>query len=484
MWETLFPLLPDIFYRAMVFRFGCYSLLLVVSAIVVRLPMVCVAADAVIDQPNQYLSPSVKQPAGEEMFDDYDWRENTLTGDWGGWRTNLAEHGLVFQIGYTPVLMQNTHGGFDTGFVGSGPLGIIATLDTERFCDLEGGTLFVDWEFSSWYNGPYPPRDAFDPTGSYVGVNTNFMESNVAELNQIAQLFYEQSWADDFYTVAFGKMDANVRFASVQAAGAFQNSIAMFTSTLNGFIPTYPNEATALVAQVGDEDRLVGKVGWFDGTTAAFDPVTGETGPETGPRGPSTFFNNDGHWWLVAQVDSAWKVSDTLPGTLGVGAWLQTGRVDVDGTNTDGVEDVPGWYLQWQQLVWSPDTDTAEDGGGLAYFGQFGWSDPNKNPVHWSLMTGVSATGVFASRPADAVGIMFAYTDFTNDTGVYQSTLRSGAAGPSGGHELSLETFYLWQWTSWSYLQPGLMWINSPGGGKPAALADALLAYIVVGIQF
>jgi len=449
------------------------------------LPNFALAAEATIDRPNQYPSPTVKQPADDEQFeDDYPWWENTLTGDWRGRRSELASRGIVFDIDYVSVMMQNTHGGFDTGFVAGGPLGITTTIDTEKLCGHEGGTLFVDWEFYNWYNGRYGLNNSFDPTGSFVDVNTNFIDADQSQLNQLAQLFYEQAWLDDQAVLVFGKMDANVRFASVQATGAFQNSIAMYTSTLNGFIPTYPNESTALVAQVGSGEFLDAKFGWFDGTSAAYDPATGASGPATGPRGPSTFFHNDGHWWLVTQVDAAWHVDALLPGSLGVGAWVQTGRVATAGTDVNGASDVPGCYLQWQQMLWTPSADLADDGGGVTYFGQFGWSAPNKNPVHWSLMTGVSATGVFPNRPADAVGLMFAHSHFTSNQGVYQSTRRNGLAGPSGGNEDSLEAFYLWQWTSWSYLQPGVEWIINPGGGDPAPLDDALLPYLLVGVNF
>jgi porin len=455
------------------------------AALALASPVGALAADATIDRPNQYPSPSVARTSADGAFDDdYPWWENTLTGEWGGWRSELAEHGVVFDIGYVSLLMQNSHGGFDTGFVGAGPLGVTATVDTEKLCGHEGGTCFIDWEFNRWYNRRYSPGGIFDPTGSFVGVNTNFIDADVAELNQLAQLYYEQSWLDEGALLAFGKMDANVRFASVGAAGAFQNSIAMYTSTLNGFIPTYPNESTALVGTLGDEKVLVGRFGWFDGTTAAFDPATGVTGPDTGPRGPRTFFDNDNHWWLVTEVDASWHLDLTQPGTAGFGAWLQTGRSGTHGTSVEGVTDVPGWYVQWQQVLWAPSAEIADDSGGIAYFGQFGWSDPHKNPVHWSLMTGVSATGVFRGRPADATGIMFARSEFSDDPRVYQSEERNGSAGPSGGSEMSLETFYLWQVTSWSYLQPGIMWVMTPGGGDPAPLDDALLVYGLMGIEF
>jgi carbohydrate-selective porin OprB len=55
--------------------------------------------------------------------------------------------------------------------------------------------------------------------------------------------------------------------------------------------------------------------------------------------------------------------------------------------------------------------------------------------------------------------------------------------GPAGGSEGSIEAFYLAQLTSSIYLQPGLLWIRSPGGGNPAPLEDALTLYLLVGID-
>ncbi|MDG2381116.1 MAG: carbohydrate porin [Pirellulaceae bacterium] len=435
-------------------------------------------------QPDQYPSPTGKLPASGHQFDaDYSWGANTLTGGWWGMRSELAQRGIVFGARYVPLLMDNYTGGFDNGFFGGGPLGITATVDTERLAGVEGGTLFFDWEFFSWYNGRFSANHQFDPTGSYVGDNTNLPTGDTKGLNQIAQLYYQQAVWDEHVKIVFGKIDANVPFLAVQAAGGFQNSIAMFSSTLNPFLPTYQNEATALVVSTQLTESVVGKLGWFDGTTAAFDPNSGNSGPATGPRGPSTFFDNDGNWFLITEWDVTWQLDDRRPGSAGVGAWLQTGLTATAGTNTSGVRDVPGWYAQWQQIVWSPSAEVAADGGGIACYGQFGWSDPAKNPVHWSLMTGFSATGLFPDRPADAVGIMFGYTDFTSDAAIYQSTQKNGVPGPSGGHELSLESFYIWYWTSWSYVQPGVMWINAPGGGDPAPLKDDFMSYLLVGFE-
>ena len=181
--------------------------------------------------------------------------------------------------------MQNTHGGFDTGFVGSGPLGVTVTVDTEKLCGHEGGTFFFDWEFNHWYNGTFPPGGTFDPTGSYVGVNTNFMDSDVARAQPDGAALLRTVLADDGALVAFGKMDANVRSPRRWRPARFRTASPCTRRRSTGSFPTYPNESTALVGTFGDPEVLRRASAGSMARLPRIDPATGETGPDTGPRG-------------------------------------------------------------------------------------------------------------------------------------------------------------------------------------------------------
>ena len=438
----------------------------------------------VLEKPNRYPSPSVKQPAPAAWFrESHDWGSGNLSGDWLGVRNFLGDHGVALGIRYVPILMGNLTGGLDRGFFGGGPLGVTVTVDTESLIGWKGGTLFVDYEFFNWYNTRYSPSNGYDPTGSYVGSNTNFIQNTDKFLNQVAQLYYRQSFFDEKLSFQFGKMDSNVTFAAVGAAGAFQDSIAMYTSTLNPYFPTYPNEATAISATLAPVASFSFSAALFDGTTAAYDRNTGESASSTGSKGPDSFFDNDGHWFVIAQANAFWEIDPTRPGSLGIGGWVQTGLTTTPVQGSGGVKDVPGVLLQWDQTVWAPSAEFAAEGGGVRFFGQFGWSDPEKNAIEWSLMGGFSATGVVPGRPADALGVMGAYSRYTTNRAVYRSQFRSGAAGPAGGSEGSIEAFYLAQLTSSIYLQPGLLWIRTPGGGNPAPLNDAFTLYLLLGID-
>lgn len=60
----------------------------------------------------------------------------------------------------------------------------------------------------------------------------------------------------------------------------------------------------------------------------------------------------------------------------------------------------------------------------------------------------------------------------------------SGLAGPSGGSESAIEAFYLLQLLPWFYLQPGVEWIGTPGGGEPAPLRSAVQFYLLISLEF
>lgn len=442
------------------------------------------AAKATMDAPNQMECATRMAPVSVRKHDEWPLESMTLTSDWNGLRTDLEDNGLFLQARYTALLMENFKGGLDTGFFGGGPIGLTLTADTHKLFGHEGGTFFIDLEYFDWYNDRFPQQNGFDPTGSWVGSNGNFIDEDESTFAAIAQLYYEQSILDDVGSIRFGKIDANDTFSSIDAAGSFQYNLMHNTPTLNLYFPTYPAEATALQAALHLGEHVTGHFGWYDGTNAAFDPATGRTGPSTGTRGPATFFDNDGHWFLITEWEFDWHLAPHLPGSISVGGWLQTGRTTTAGSSATGVEDVPGGYVSWQQTIWCGDVASADAGGGIHFFGQFGLSDPDKNPAHWSLMAGLSATGVVPGRPADAIGLAGGWTAFSDDPAIYQSSLPSGAAGPAGGHETGIELFYKAQLTPWCYVQPGFEWIGSPGGGDTSPLEDDVIGYLIVGMEF
>jgi porin len=69
------------------------------------------------------------------------WDREYLTGDWGGPRQFLADHGVLFQLDLTQTLQGNAHGGKSTNdaFRYSGSVDYYLKLDTARMGLWPGG---------------------------------------------------------------------------------------------------------------------------------------------------------------------------------------------------------------------------------------------------------------------------------------------------------------------------------------------------------
>ncbi|MCH2132885.1 MAG: carbohydrate porin [Phycisphaerales bacterium] len=446
-----------------------------------------------MNRPNPLFSPTVAQinlTPGD--WSDWPWDCSGITGGWGGIRNELQDNGVFVDGFYVALLNENFSGGLETGGFSGGLWNASVTVDTHPLLGHADGLFFVNFQHWDWYSNTFDIAGGFDPTGSYTGTNGNL--PNSAALNQISQLYYSQHLFDRSLNLAFGKQDANNIFSNMPGSGAFMYNAASFTPTLNAYMPTFPSEATALTAIVNVNEDICGSFGWFDGSLGGLNETRDALGrliynpaPNPGGRGPSTFFDNQGHWFLITEWGVNWQLGELdLPGALCAGGWLQTGRSRTSGTLEDGpgVQNVPGTYVSLSQTLWAPSQQFAKQGGGIMFFGQFGWSDPTKNAVHWSLTGGLSATGVIPGRPMDALGILGSWTGFSNDPGTWQSTTPTGGVGPTGGGEGAFEAFYRVQLTPWFAVQPGIQWLPTPGGGDPAQLDDAVTGYLMVEVVF
>jgi porin len=78
------------------------------------------------------------------------WRRTQLTGDWGGVRTDLARHGLFFDLYSTSALQNVASGGLKTGsaFIENTQLSI--NIDTGRAGLWSGGLFHITLEVSRW----------------------------------------------------------------------------------------------------------------------------------------------------------------------------------------------------------------------------------------------------------------------------------------------------------------------------------------------
>lgn len=133
------------------------------------------------------------------------WEWSRLTGDWGGARAKLESVGIGFAGSYTLDWSSVWSGGLRNVASTRSLLDLNLTLDLEKLAGLPGGSVFADFYSTDMRGGS---RDA----GDYQGVSNIETGDN---LDQLAELWYQQRFFNDLLRLKLGKIDAAGEFAFV-----------------------------------------------------------------------------------------------------------------------------------------------------------------------------------------------------------------------------------------------------------------------------
>ena len=281
-------------------------------------------------------SPTFSRAATESG--EWPWQASTVTGDWGGWRTRLSDSGVVLAVTSTVDLATVMGNAPERGFVMPYLVDANLSLDTGKMGLWQDGQAFVDFQQA----GSTQPITRFVP--DYWGWDAIYpYGTNYTEL---AQYWYQQSFADGGLRLKFGKIDANVDFAVSYPNLLFVNSAAYMPSVLALDLPTYPNQAGGFEVLTRPVEWLDAKFGMFDGSTNWYDPTTGTAGPSTGSHGLGGFlWDNPGAYFLIGECNARWDQAK-LSGHWNVGWFQQTGSsaepVSVRQSSPTGERDVIG----------------------------------------------------------------------------------------------------------------------------------------------
>ncbi|MCH2161182.1 MAG: carbohydrate porin [Phycisphaerales bacterium] len=412
----------------------------------------------------------------------FDLEGKYLLGNWGGTRDELKGKGISFNVLGVMDFVDNFAGGYEQGAFALSLLNVSASVETEKLLGFEGGEFFTSFQ--------YGRRIASE--SEYVGSYWGF-DGIDADVLQLSELSYRQSLADGSAWVLVGKTDGNNYFSNLGPVGNFLNSAASYSSVLNPYMPSFPNQAFGFEFGVMPIENLELRMAWLDGSNIRYDPSVGQLGPSTGGRGPASFFTNSS-FYLDWEIEYGWSLGAGREGGITAGAFLQTGEVAFFGVDslanlqdvTTVVENPFGFYVDMRQRIFDP--QNRDKGGsskeGITLFGQVAWGNPGTNPVLYSLTAGVECAGVVPGRPHDSFGALVGFSKFTDNPGIHVARNQSGTRVGSGGHEIDFEIYYQFQVTPWLAIQPDLQVIGSPSGGSPAVLDDAIVGTLRFLVSF
>jgi porin len=334
------------------------------------------------------------------------WSRSRLTGDWGGARTALAEHGVSVELDATYTFQGVASGGLDgplfERFSDEDDTGHIVSGVLQLGLDTEGAGLWRGGSFTLRLDGR-AGRSVLQRAGSVSAVDNDALFPNVVdrfddEALAITELTFMQ-YVGERVALFGGLLDTAEGDENALAGSALSNSHFLNSAMLYSLVEdaTVPNASLGGGVLVEPSDDVSGSLSAF-GTeeTAGEDPFARTEG--------ATFSTE----WTLEY--SLWE----RPGAQTVGFLY-----GIDASRTAIAADprlVVGGLLSGRQIPTTTD-DTwaayynahqylegdADRGWGL--FARFGVSDGNPTPVHWNGAGGAGGKGLLPRRGEDTWGV-------------------------------------------------------------------------------
>lgn len=402
------------------------------------------------------------------------WRRDTLTGDWGGARTTLADQGITISLSYTGDLQDNSSGGIRRGAVYDSLLQPQVDLDLAKLLGWTGATAHIS---AIAIAGP-------SLSSGYAG---NLL--NTSSINGRPAIRLYNAWAQQNIgsaSIRVGLMNVDAEFFTSQTASVFVESTfgwpGILALDLPGGGPAYPLSSPGVRVkwQASPGFSVVGGV--FSG-----DPTGGDGSNSLAVMQPdATRISFTGGALAIMEADFALnqdKEAKGPPTTLKLGAWyassthFQDQRFDNGGLsladpasdgsprNHDGDWGIYG--IIDTTLYQAP----GGGGAGLSAFARVAGAPAAQNLISFYADGGLAYKGLLPTRPGDTAGFAVAYARIGNQARWLDLDYRSfGMSVPVRSAEIVLEASYQAQITPWWTLQPDVQLIVNPGGG--AANAD------------
>ena len=381
---------------------------------------------------------SAKNPYSEDF-----WSRSTLTGDWGGLRTELAAKGVTLDVSITQVGQGVVGGGKNGAWEYGGRGDFILNLDSGKLGLWPSGFFNFEME-GNWASS------VNSKTGALMPVNSN-------QLYPLApgDIFGVPAWnftqyvsphlgvtIGKFATITANSGDMN-EFAHGKGDSNFMN-MALNLNPLTAFTTPYSTLGTGLlVSPTKDSNAAV--LSFFvmsangNPTTSGFESLNGNAVIVTGEgRMRTEFLGLTGHQ-LFGTTFSNKKFTSIAQ------------RIDRDTIENSAPRAKKGsWniYYNFDQYLYEPKKGADR---GVGVFTRLGVSDGNPNFMKFFASFGIGGKGMFESRPNDKFGLGYYFINISNPTiqGPFQTTklLRD---------EYGFEAFYNFAITPWALLAPDI----------------------------
>ena len=418
-----------------------------------------VAALSILSRPSKFLlasalllSAGVSPSAFGQSSTQADWlTRSTLTGDWGGARSSLADKGVVFDLRYTSTYQGLSSGTGEQDYEYGGKVDAFVNLDSAKLGLWEGGGFRTHFE--------YRHGDAQANLGGAIfAVNTALYWPVDTPNEVVATSLYFTQKLGDISSIAIGKINPVDLLAADPFYGGwgidrFMNLI--FAAPPSGLVPVVFMGA---VASIKTEP-----VSW---TVMVFDP-----NDRTNDYLPGDLFK-DG-----VNVSVSGAHNTTLAGrktTYAVSGIYSTAEGTDYSTLPPGFSTTTkkGSYNLSFEFKHNLQESTAQPNASWGFYLKAATADGNPNYVQSSVITGIGGRALLFGRPQDSFGVgAFRY----NLSDVLQNSLSTNTKFRD---ESGLSAYYDYAVTPWLYVGADIQYIKPAAGSFKNALVSALRTQI------
>jgi porin len=400
-----------------------------------------------------------------------------LTGDWGGLREELRDHGFTFDISATTYYQGTASGGLRDTFQFGGRNDYLINVDGQKaglwqglYINLHGETVYGD------------SVNLF--TGAIVPVNIGrahpvfFGDETALTAVKFTQVLSEN------LTLYGGRINTidNVQQPFMPGRGldaGFMNAAFVWNPILGRTMNYVQNGAGAAVLAGGypvfsltvyDTNNVTTRSGFdvlFDNGAVIYPTVSL----------PTNFFGMPGHQSVWGAYSSG-RYAILSPQSLSI--FPPPGLFPTPGLSPPpALLPPPGpppltfikgsWWITYlfDQALWVDPTDQTRNWG---VFGNVGISDGKPNPIHWSAIFGFGGSSPIPNRKLDTFGIAYYYLGFSDSF--------KNLAPPFLRDERGLELFYNVAVTPWFHVTADLQVITPLLQGARTSLVLGLRSKI------
>ena len=388
----------------------------------------------------------------------FDWK--TMTGDWGGLRTQLKDEGIDINGHYVSEVAGNPVGGAEQGGAYAHEIGLGADISSSLL-GYEGGTLHA---LITERAGSDLSKDKI---GNILTVQEIYGDGQTVRITQFS---YEQKLFGNVLDVEAGKINTENDFAaSPKYFGSalwcnFQNNSICGTPIAapinsNGYV-AYPASSLGARVKVNLSPNVYVDAGAYEVNPTLFAPKNGFKFGTSGAQG------------VLNAVETGWTPDfGGLAGNYRIGGYYDnsTNRTAVGQVsrfipaNSPVLGLVPFAERAGRNGMWAlADQQIEADGPktGTVVFAALEYGDHNTALITWYGEAGVVRQGTFAGRPADSVAVGFAIANL-NDA-LLQFEKAHGTPGTS--QEYMLEVNYGAAVAPWLNVRPGVQYVWHPSG--------------------